>query len=1062
MAVRTCRAGLLLACMVTPWALAATSSATPAAAVDRLSLDSEQTRGLQFRLLGPYRGGRSTAVTGVRGDESTFYMGSTGGGVWKSDDGGHSWKNVSDGFFSVGSIGAIAVADDDPNVVFVGTGSACPRGNVSPGDGVYRSRDAGATWERAGLEEVGQIGRIRIHPRDPDLVYVAALGHIFGPNEERGVYRSRDGGDHWEKVLFVSDRAGAVDLSLDPSNPRRLFAAVWPVVRRPWTLESGSEEGGLYRSTDGGDHWEKLGGGLPEGVVGRIGVAVSPARPQRIWALVEAEEGGLFRSDDGGDSWERINTERKLRQRAWYYTHVTADPVDENVVYVMNVGFHKSVDGGRTWEKIGTPHGDNHDLWIHPDNPHLLINANDGGANISYNGGRSWSTQANQPTAEIYRLTVDDQTPYRVYGSQQDNSSLSLPSRTPGAGITRRDWYPVGGGESGHIAVDPRNPEIVYAGSYGGTITRHDHASDTTRRIMAYPQMALGQAPRDLRYRFQWNAPIRLSPHDPDTLYHASNHLHRSRDGGLTWEIASPDLTRNDLDKQDYSGGPITLDNTGVEVYGTIFSFEPSPLTPGLLWVGTDDGRVHISRDDGTSWREITPPSMPEWGQVNAIDLSTREPGRALLAVTRYKQDDFRPYVFRTSDYGASWSLLTDGHNGIPADHFVRVVREDPDRPGLLYAGTEFGLYVSFDDGARWQSLQLNLPVTPVTDLAVTRQDLVVATQGRGFWILDDLTPLHQLTPEVAASEVYLFQPRPTPHALGAQVDRPGLGENPPNGVQVFFLLDETPDAESEVTLDFLTEDGVLIERYSNMEEARRAPDPFKELTDSGGGDVRVAAESGLNRFVWEPRYPDAELRNDIVLWGQGRGPRATPGIYEVRLTVGDATLSRSFELTPDPRVDIEPDVLEAQLTLALETRNQLSEVHRAVGDIRSVRDQVEGWARRATEAGLAGDLAATATKLTAELTAIEEQLTQPRSESLQDPLNFPPQLDNQLAYLYGVVTEPGAIPSTAMRQRLADLESEVDSHTEALRRILTGDLVDFNRRVRSLEIPAVIVPPRP
>jgi len=734
-------AGLCVAILLTPPAVEGAKTQDTGAASGLF--DKELFEPLEFRNIGPFRGGRSTAVTGVLGDPLTFYMGTTGGGVWKTADGGGSWKNISDGHFAVASVGALAVAPSDPNVIYAGTGSACPRGNISPGDGVYRSTDAGKTWSHMGLADTGQIGRIHVHPNNPDLVYVAALGHIFGPNDERGVFRSRDGGASWETVLHVSDTAGAVDLTLNPQNPRLLFAAIWEAERKPWTLISGGEQSGLFRSTDSGDTWEEVTEGLPEGIKGRIGVAISPADPNRVWALIEAEKGGLFRSEDGGDSFQLINPDRNFRQRAWYYTHVFADPQDMNTVYVLNTGLWRSIDGGKSFDFIRSPHGDHHDLWIHPENTQVLINANDGGANISYNGGRSWSSQRNQPTSEMYRATVDQRFPYHVYGCQQDNSCVAVPSRTSSTSIDWGDWYVIGGCESGHVAVDPRDPNVTYSGCYGGQIGRYDHATDQEREITDYPQLAIGQAPKDLRYRFQWNAPIRLSPHDPKILYHTSQFIHRSTNEGQSWELISPDLTRNDIEKQGFAGEPITMDNTGVEVYNTIFAFEESASTPGLLWAGSDDGLVHLSRDQGETWSDITPSQMPEWGQVNAIELSSHDPGRAFIAVTKYKFDDFRPFVFRTNDYGESWQLLTSGANGIPDDHFVRVVREDPDRRGLLYAGTEFGLFVSFDDGANWQPLQQNLPVTPVTDIAVTQQDLVVATQGRSFWILDDLTTLH-------------------------------------------------------------------------------------------------------------------------------------------------------------------------------------------------------------------------------------------------------------------------------------------------------------------------------
>jgi photosystem II stability/assembly factor-like uncharacterized protein len=798
---------------------------------------------LSYRLVGPFRGGRVTAVAGVPGDPMTYYMGGTGGGVWKTNDAGKTWHNVSDAVrqlepeplpeimgevdpalaevgllrepiggipttgvqwekrpgdaFGSASIGAIAVAPSDPNVIYVGTGSACPRGNVSPGDGIYKSTDAGGTWRHIGLPEAGQIGRIIVHPTDPEIVYAAVLGHIFGPNPERGVYRSTNGGLTWAKVLYVSDEAGAVDLAVNQSNPRILYAAIWQAKRTPSTMVSGGPGSGVYKTTDGGNTWVELTEGLPEGVKGRIAVAVSPASPNRVWVLIEHDEGGLFRSDNGGAKFRLVSANRELRQRAWYYTHLEADPKDANTVYILNVMFWRSVDGGTSFRPIRTPHGDNHALWINPDDPSNLIEGNDGGANISFNGGRTWSTQENQPTSEIYRVTVDDQQPYWLYGGQQDNSAVAIPSRARG-GIAWRDWYAPAGCETATVAVDPRNPNITYGGCYGGSIGRHDHELQYEQEVMAWPQMAVGQQPLDLRYRFQWNAPIRISPHDPSVLYHCANVVLRSTDEGRNWQEISPDLTRDDASKQGYAGEPITRDNTGVEVYGTIFAFEESAHRAGLLWAGSDDGLVHISDDNGATWRNITPAAMPEWGTVNAIELSAHDPGRAFIAVQRYREDDFAPYVFRTDDFGASWVRLTDGTNGIPDDHFVRVVREDPDRKGLLYAGTEFGIYASFDDGSSWRSLQLNLPVTPITDLAVKRGDLVVATQGRSFWILDDLNVLHQMNAEIDNAEYYLFEPRTVTRWIdqSGSGGRGAVGQNPPFGAVIHYKLPTGLDEE--------------------------------------------------------------------------------------------------------------------------------------------------------------------------------------------------------------------------------------------------------------------------
>ena len=1061
---------------------------------------------MSYRLVGPFRGGRVTAVSGVVGDPRTYYMGTTGGGVWKTTDGGGSWRNVSDMMrrlepapeaevmgevdpvlaghglirspagglpadlddppkirrggepLTAGSIGAVAVSPSNPNVVWAGTGSACIRGNVSPGDGVYKSVDAGDTWRHMGLEESGQIGRILIHPGDPDLVYVAVLGHAFGPNQERGVYRSTDGGLSWDKVLFVSDRAGAVDLAMDPSNPRVIYAAIWQAVRQPWTMVSGGPDSGLYRSTDGGNTWLELTEGLPEGDKGRIAVAVSPANPDRVWVLVEHDDGGLFRSDDGGGSFRLVSADRELRQRAWYYTHVEADPVDANTVYVMNVMFWRSDDGGEHFRTIRTPHGDNHALWINPDDPDNLIQGNDGGANVSFDGGVSWSAQTNQPTAEMYRVTVDDQQPYWLYGGQQDNTAVAIPSRTADGVIDRRHWYAPAGCESATIAVDPDNPDVTYGGCYGGAINRYDRRLGRQMEIMVWPQMAVGQRAEDLRYRFQWNAPVRISPHDPSVLYHCSNHVHVTTDEGQTWRTISPDLTRNDVSKQGYSGGGITRDNTGVEVYGTIFAFEESPHRAGLLWAGTDDGLVHLSEDGGATWREITPANMPEWATVNSIELSAHDPGRAFLAVQRYRLDDFAPYIYRTDDFGATWTSLTDGRNGIPADHFVRVVREDPGRRGLLYAGTEFGIYVSFDGGANWRSLQLDLPITPITDLAVKHGDLVVATQGRSYWILDDLSVLHQLTPEIEAAEVHLFRPRPAVGWVDGQggAGRGPVGKNPPYGSVIHYLLPDGLDDEGadEVTLEILDAGGEVLRSLSSREPEPQAPNLWRKFFPDSAEPPLLDARAGANRYVWNLRLGDAGLVDDAVLWGSANGPVVPPGSYRARLEVGGWSDTVDFEVLADPRLDVSQMDVEARFELSRSIWLELTRSHDAVALVRSVRRQVNEAAAKTGDE----DVAAQAETLVSALTAIEDQLHQSRAQSSQDVLNFPSRLDNQLVFLLGVVESAPGRPTEASMERFAELKTELDGILAALDDLLEHDVSTFEAVLEDRGTPHIIV----
>jgi len=1003
-----------------------------AIAMPAADVDPELFGSMSYRSIGPNRGGRSTAVTGVAGNDNTFYMGTTGGGVWKTTDAGLVWENVSDGFFEVASIGAVDVADSDVNVIYVGTGSACIRGNASTGRGVYKSIDAGRTWSFTGLPETGSIARVVVHPGDPELVYVAALGHPFGPNEERGVFRSRDGGVTWEHVLFVSNTTGAVDLTMNPSNPREMYAAFWRFERKPWTFIDASEDGGIYKTTDGGDTWKKLAGGLPQGVTGRIGVSVSPADPNRVFALVSAADpdGGVYRSDDAGQSWQRINRERNLRTRHWYYSHIIADPGDPNTLYVLNSGMYRSIDAGSTFERVGVGHGDVHDLWISAADSDRMIVANDGGAQVSANAGRSWSTLMNQPTSEIYRVLVDNQFPYRVYGAQQDSSTLSVTSRGRGGA---QDWYSVGGCESGHIAVDPRNPDITYAGCYIGEISRLDRDTGERRSISVYPVLVDGVAPRELAYRFQWNAPILLSPHDPNVLYHTSNYVHRSTDEGMTWETISPDLTTNDPEKQELPGGPLQHDHTSVEVYNTIFAFVESPDTAGELWAGSDDGLVHISRDNGESWANVTPAAMPVDGTVNSIDLSAHQPGKSIISVYRYRMDDFAPYIFKTEDYGASWESLADGANGIPADHPVRVVREDPDRAGLLYAGTEFGMFISFDDGASWQSFQLNLPLTPITDLAVHEQDLIVSTQGRAFWILDDLSPLHEMDESTASAEMHLFEPRDA-------IRSGGRGSRP--AVINYFFADEP---SGPVSLEILDADGEVVRSFSPR---------------GGGRGSRIPAAAGMNRFSWNLQHPSPDLIDGALIYlGYRGGPSAVPGSYRVRLSAAGESVERNFEVLPDPGLpEVAQAELEEQFDLMVEVRDLLTRSHDAIKTIRSVREQSSAIARRAEDAGYGEGLVAGATAIGDRLGIIENVLVQTKSEAGQDPINFPPMLDNQLGYLYRYVNSAYGRPTQAAYDRFEDLAAQLVEQEATLTGVLESDLARFNETLAERGVAGVIL----
>jgi photosystem II stability/assembly factor-like uncharacterized protein len=1056
--------------------------------------------------------------------------------VWKTTDGGTYWENVSDGHFRTAAIGALAVAESDPNVVYAGTGEATIRIDVSYGDGVYRSTDGGRTWAHAGLADTRHIGKIRVHPRDPDLVWVAALGHAFGPNPERGVFRSRDGGRTWQHVLSRSDRAGAIDLALDPGNPRFLYAATWEVYRHFWTLSSGGPDSRLYRSADGGDTWTDLtdNPGLPRGIKGKIGITVSPARGDRVWAIVEAEKAGLYRSDDGGRTWELTSDNRDLIHRPWYYCHVFADPVDPDTVYVTNLKMWKSTDGGSSFTEITTPHGDNHDLWIDPRDPRRMIEGNDGGACVSFNGGRSWSTIYNQLTAQFYHVAVDGQHPYRVYGTQQDNSSVSVPSASENGGITWGDCYPAGTGESGYIAVHPQDPNIVYVGAVGsspgggGALQRYDHRTRQIRLVTVWPEVYYGWGARDLRYRFAWTFPIVFSPHDAGTLYATGNLVFRTRDEGSSWEAISPDLTRQDPTKLDASGGPLTKDTSGAEHYGTIYAFAECPHERGVLWAGSDDGLVHVSRDDGATWQAVTPPELPPWSLVATLEVSPHARGTVYLAATRYKLDDYRAYLFKTDDYGRTWRALAAG---FPAGEISRVIREDPARPGLLYVGTETGVVVSGDDGRTWHRPGWNLPVAPVYDLLVKDSDLVAATHGRSFWVLDDLTPLREGGGE-AAEPAHLVSPRPTVRpwqnwsvdlfrgpgkahknymmALGTGLtfyeDRTpegervrtllDAGENPPAGAIVYYALRGAP--AGPVSLAFLDAQGGVIRTFGTRPaEPAAAEGRSPAASGEAAKDERyITATPGLNRFVWDLRYPGAEkVPGDVTTEKLITGPLAPPGRYQVRLTVGDRSWTRPFEVRKDPRVPASQADLEAQFALWSRIRDTLSETHAGINRLRRIRRQVAEWSQRlresaapagpapagtpagtvppaATPAGTAaaggrppeGDgpagrleaIARAADALTARLTEIEAELIQTHARNSMDALRHPARLNLRLASLVGVLSSADAAPPRQASQVYEHLAAGVRRELDRLQALVEGDLAAFNALVREAGLPAV------
>jgi photosystem II stability/assembly factor-like uncharacterized protein len=1008
-------------------------------------------KGMQWREIGPFRGGRSVAVAGHPDQLHTYYFGVTGGGVWKTTDGGITWLCISDSLFQTGSVGSIAVAESDPNVVYVGMGEACIRGNVSPGDGVYKSEDAGKSWKHIGLTETQTIGRVRVHPRNADIVYVAAFGNVFGPNTERGIYRSMDGGKSWKKILYKNDKTGAIDIILDPTNPRVIYAAMWEAQRGPYFMSSGGAGSALYKSVDGGDTWIDLSGkkGMPKGIKGRIGVAASAAKADRVWAMIEAEEGGLFRSEDGGETWRRVNEDRRLRQRAWYYTHVYADTKNPDMVYILNTGFYRSVDGGRTISSIRVPHGDNHDLWIDPNDNRRMINANDGGANVSYNQDHA--------TAQFYHVFVDNQFPYHVYGAQQDNSTIAIASRTTGSSIGEKDWYVVGGGESGYVAVREDNPNVVFTGNYGGYLSKFNRATGQYKSVNVWPDNPMGSGAEGMKYRFQWTFPIVHSPYDPSVLYAAGNHLFKSTNDGMNWEMISPDLTRNDKSKIGSSGGPITKDNTSVEYYCTIFSFAESPVKRGVLWVGTDDGLLHVSQNGGASWQNISigTKDLPEWSLISILEASPHDAGTAYIAATRYKENDFRPYLFKTTNYGKNWKRIV---KGIPEMEFTRVIREDPYRKGLLYSATERGVYVSFDDGENWQSLQMNLPVSPIHDLVIQKRekDIAVATHGRSFWILDDLTPLHQINDAVSKASVHLFQPRHTYRMRGGSFSMPGvsLGKNPPSGAIVYYYLKNKP--KEDVKIEILDAKGGLVKAFSSKGEQR---EEGESSFGGRGGQERVPADSGMNRFTWDLRYPDAIITPGALLWaGTTRGPLCVPGMYQVRLIVDGKSYTQPLEVKKDPRLETTAEEFQTQFDLSMKVRDKVSDAHTAVNAIRDTRKQFEELTKRTKNHETGKSIAEAAKALDKKLSAIEEEIIQVKIKSNQDALNFPIKLNNKIASLQSLIQGSDSRPTKQTADVFADLSSQLDEQLARLKKVTDTDVPEFNNLVKGLNVPAVLL----
>jgi photosystem II stability/assembly factor-like uncharacterized protein len=1031
--MKSCIVLLLAMLFLMPDSPAQTKSKAPEK--NKVALNDKIYNALPWRNIGPFRGGRSAAVTGVPGKPNLYYFGSTGGGVWRTSDAGNTWENISDGFFG-GSLGAVAVSEWDNNVIYAGGGEVTVRGNVSSGYGMWRSTDAGKTWKFAGLKDSKHIPRIRIHPKNPDLVYAAVLGDLYKSSEERGVFRSNDGGTTWKRILFANADAGAVDLAMDPNNSRVLFASTWRIRRTPYSLESGGEGSALWKSTDGGDTWENLSKkeGLPKGTLGIIGVSVSPVNSNRIYAIIENEHGGIFRSDDGGNTWQKTNEDRNLRQRAWYYSRIYADTKEEDIVYVMNVEYHKSKDGGKSFQAMEANHGDHHDLWIAPEDNQRMIIGDDGGGQVSFDAGKNWSTYENQPTAQFYRVITDNHFPYRIYGAQQDNSTVRILHRTDGNAISAQDWQQTAGGESGHLAVDPLDEDVVYGGSYDGYLTRRNHRTGEQRSVNVWPDNPMGHGAEGAKFRFQWNFPIFFSPHDPKKLFAASQHLHVTVNGGETWKTISPDLTRNDPSKLGPSGGPITKDNTGVEYYCTIFAVGESPYEKDLIVAGSDDGVLSMTRDGGTNWTTITPSGMPAWTMINSVEFDPFEKGGIYIAATAYKSGDYKPYLFKTHDYGKTWTKITEG---IDVAHFTRVLRADPKRKGLLYAGTESGLYISFDDGATWKNFQSNLPVVPITDLTIKNDNLIAATQGRSFWIIDDLTPLYQLSEQVSSKTFHLFAPTPAYRMNGGQSKTISKvhGRNHPGGVPLHFFLKDTISATAVLEI---------------MDAQKQVIKTFKSKPDKKKKEELLPLQPGLNTFVWNMRYADAESFEGMILWaGSVAGPRAMPGLYKAKLAVNGVVEEVEFEIKKDPRTGSNQEDIRAQFDFLMTVRDKLSETNKTIKRIRTVREQLNRIIEPMKDKAEMKDVVTMADELKSEMKKIEEALYQTKNKSGQDPLNFPVRLNNKLAALSSEADRNDFRPTDQVKAVFAEISGKIDEHLKAFQQLTEQKIPEFNELIR-------------
>jgi photosystem II stability/assembly factor-like uncharacterized protein len=1019
------------------------------------AVDEKLFSGMRWRQVGPFRGGRVLAVTGVPGEPSVFYFGGVSGGVWKSSDAGATWAPLFDKQ-PIASIGALAVASSDHNIIYAGSGEACLRGNISYGNGVYKSLDGGKTWKNVGLKDTRHIGAVIVDPRNANVVFVAALGHAYGPNDERGVFRSTDGGATWQKVLYKDNKTGAIDVVFDPNNSNTLFASLWEVYRTPWSLSSGGPGSGLYKSTDGGTTWRRLEDrGLPAGTIGRIGVAVAGADSNRVYAIVESKEGGLYRSDDGGENWTRVNEDGRLRQRAWYFSHIFADPKSPDTLYVLNTGMFRSTDAGKTFNLVSAPHGDHHGLWIDPDNPQHMINGNDGGATVTLDGGATWSTQYNQPTAQFYHVISDNRWPYFIYGAQQDNSTVAIKSYDDDGVIGRQDWYAVGGGESGYIAPYSPDPNITYAGAEA-FVTRFDKRTEQLVDISPWPLDVSGNGAEKLSPRFNWTSPLLLSPHDPNTIYWAAESIFKSTDQGQSWTPISPDLTRNDKLKQKPSGGPITLDITSVEYYDTVFAVAESSLKKDLIWAGTDDGLVQVTQDGGVHWANVTPKDLPEWSMISIVEASHYDPGTAYIAVDRHKLDDSRAYIYRTRDYGKTWILAA---NGIPEGSYVRSVREDPSRKGLLFAGTETGVYFSLDDGAHWQPLQLNLPTVPVHDLEIHGDDLLAATHGRAFWVLDDITPLRQIDP-AATAEMILYKPQTALRLhLPDSVERRGpVGENPPPGAIIDYFFKTAP--KDEVKLEVFDGAGKLVRSLSSKEKKESEqppewPDQVKEITT-------IPAAAGMNRYAWNLRWePPVKIPGAFYTGIGPQGPLVQPGHYTVKLTVGSQTQSQPLEVVLDPRLkSFNGDDLQKQFDLAMQVRDANTDLHSAVNQIRELRSELKGLRQRLeSDPGLKA-LVAQADALDKKITPVEEELIQVNMKGSEANLAFPNRLNEELDSFSSSVTAGDGAPTRQQYEVFKMLRGRLDAQLAAWKQIKSNDVPAFNELIRNSNVPALYLPP--